>query len=81
MQQILRRRTEWMAAAGVAETARRVTSAANLWADIGSRPEKGGLAEVARQAALLGLRFREVAVPTGWRDTSGLLLPEPLWCA
>ena len=79
MQRVAARRTEWLLAAGVSEAPRRVTSAANLWADIGSRPEKGGLPEVARQAGLCGLGFREIPVPEEWRDTRGLRLPEPVW--
>ena len=79
MQRVVARRTQWMHDAGVVEATRRVTSASNLWADIASRPEKGGLPEVARQAALCGLQFCEVPVPAEWRDTSGLRLPEPCW--
>ena len=79
MEAIIRRRTQWLYTEGRVEEPRRVTSAANLWADIGSRPERGGLREVQRQAAMLGLPFRELSVPASWRDTSSLLLPDPQW--
>jgi hypothetical protein len=71
MQRMLAARTSWMHERGVAEEVRRISSAANLWADIGSRPEKGGLAEVERQARALGYDFVRVGVPGGWRD---------VWC-
>jgi hypothetical protein len=67
MQQMLHRRTAWMHERGVLEQSRRITSAANLWADIGSRPEKGGIEEVERQARRLGFGFVRVGVPGGWR--------------
>ena len=79
MEAIVRRRTQWLFAEGRIEEPRRVTSAANLWADIGSRPERGGLREVERQAAMLGLRFTELAVPPSWRDTSALSGADPHW--
>ena len=79
MQAILARRTAWLHAEGRVEQPRRVTSAANLWADLGSRPEKGGVAAVEQQAAALGLGFRRVELPAAWRDTAGLLLAEPSW--
>ena len=72
MQAILRRRTQWMHERAIVEEPRRITSQANLWADIGSRPEKGGLMEVKRQAEMLGLSLRQVEVPAGWRETSSL---------
>ena len=78
-QAMLQRRTEWMVRAGHVEAARRISTAANRWADIGSRPELGGLAEVERQARAAGLQFVEVAVPPAWRDTTSLLEPEPVW--
>jgi hypothetical protein len=71
MQRMLAARTSWMHERGVAEEVRRISSAANLWADIGSRPEKGGLAEVERQARALGYDFVRVGVPGGWRG---------VWC-
>ena len=72
MQAILARRTHWMHAAGVLEEPRRISSEANLWADLGSRPEKGGVEEVERQARALGMEFVRVDVPARWRDTSRL---------
>ena len=56
---------------GMAEAVRRVTSQANLWADLGSR---GELMEVVRQAEALDLVVREVEVPVAWRDTAAWLL-------
>lgn len=80
MQAVARRRTCWMQAEGRVEVARRITSKANLWADIGSRPELGGWREVARQAAALGYPAELIAVPQGWRDIEGLLQEgEPAW--
>ena len=73
MQVMLAERSRWMMLRGIMEEPRRITSENNVWADVGSRPEKGGLAEVERQARALGLRFREVAVPPLWRDTAALL--------
>lgn len=61
-----------MHAAGVLEEPRRISSEANLWADLGSRPEKGGVEEVERQARALGMEFVRVDVPARWRDTSRL---------
>lgn len=61
------------------EVARQISTAANVWADIGSRPELGGVAEVARQAESMGLRFQLVDTPADWRGTDGLLMPEPVW--
>ena len=79
MQAVARRRTMWLCEAGVVELPRRVTTVANLWADIGSRPELGGWAEVARQAAALGCEVERVHIPAGWRDTEGLMAAEPTW--
>ena len=58
-------RVEWLIANRVAEAAERITSAANLWADLGSR---GKLAEMLAQAHALGLSTRRVPVPPGWRE-------------
>ena len=64
----------------IVEEPRRITSAANVWADVGSRPEKGGAVEVERQAREMGFSVRHVAVPPrGWRSTSGLQEAEPTW--
>ena len=79
MQAIIRRRTEWMFANGVREEARRIASEANVWADVGSRPEKGGWREVARQAHAIGLSFVRLAVPAAWRNTAALRGADPLW--
>ena len=55
----------------ILEESRRITSKANLWANLGSR---GQMAAALQQAAACGLRgAREVAVhPDEWRDTSAL---------
>ena len=74
MQAIVRRRTAWLHAAGRLEAPRRITSKANVWADVGSRPELGGPAAVARMAEAAGLGFVRVAVPADWRDTAALRL-------
>ena len=79
MQAIVRRRTEWMFTHGVREEARRIASEANVWADVGSRPEKGGWRAVAQQAHELGLSFVRLAVPADWRDTDALRRADPLW--
>jgi hypothetical protein len=71
MQRMLHRRTLWMHERGIVEQTRRIASAANLWADIGSRPEKGGVAEVERQARALGFDFVRVGMPAGWRQCWG----------
>ena len=64
MQQLSAARAEWLLAHGVSEAAERVTSKANLWADMLSR---GGVGDVLVQAVALGLRPRRVAVPPAWR--------------
>jgi hypothetical protein len=79
MQAMLARRGQWMHERGLLEVPRRISSTANVWADVGSRPELGGVGAVRRMAAELGLGFVEVEVPDDWRDTSGLLIPEPRW--
>ena len=65
MQTFCGARVEWLIANRVAEAAERITSAANLWADLGSR---GRLADMLAQAQALGLSTRRVPVPPGWRD-------------
>ena len=65
MQMFCGARVEWLIANRVAEAAERITSAANLWADLGSR---GKLAEMLAQAHALGLSTRRVQVPPGWRE-------------
>jgi hypothetical protein len=69
MQELTARRTAFVFGAGVVESARRITSKANLWADLGSRLQT---AEVLRQAANFGLAARRVAVPPAWLDTAEL---------
>jgi hypothetical protein len=64
MQAFCGARVDWLLANQVAEAAERITSAANLWADLGSR---GKLAEMLAQAHALGLSTRRVPVPPGWR--------------
>ena len=80
MQAMLARRGVWMHERGLLEVSRRISSQANVWADVGSRAELGGLAAVRDMAAAMGLGFRELHVPPEWRDTAGLLLAEPMWC-
>jgi hypothetical protein len=69
MQAIAARRTAYLFEGHCMEESRRITSKANLWADLGSRRR---LADVLRQAAAFGLRVRRAAVPAGWEDTSHL---------
>jgi hypothetical protein len=49
---------------GVWEATERITSKANLWADLGSRAR---VADVMAQAAALGLAVRRVEPPAEWR--------------
>ena len=70
MQAIAARRTRWLFEHSVAEAAARITSQANLWADLGSR---GAVAEMVQQARALGLTARRVELPADWRATVGLL--------
>jgi hypothetical protein len=65
MQAITSARVEWLLEHRVAEAAERVTSKANLWADMLSRDDVAG---VEAQAMALGLVPRRVAVPRAWRD-------------
>ena len=70
MQDITARRTEYLFQGEILEESRRITSKANLWADLGSR---GQMAAAVQQAAAWGLKgAREVAVCPEWRDTSAL---------
>ena len=64
MQALCADRVEWMLQRGILETSERITSKANLWADLASR---GGADELCRQAVALGLRPRLVPVPPLWR--------------
>ena len=64
MQRMLNRRSEWLTANSVLEAAERITSKANLWADLGSRKK---MAEVIRQAAALGIvKSRCITPPSLW---------------
>ena len=64
------RRTEYLFHGEILEESRRITSKANLWADLGSR---GQMAAAVQEATACGLRgTREVAVCPEWRDTSAL---------
>ena len=58
MQELLALRVEWMLGHGVNEAALRVSTRANLWADLGSR---GQAAEMQRQAEQLGLSVIQLA--------------------
>ena len=70
MQAIVARRTEYLFEVEILEESWRITSKANIWADLGSR---GQMAAAVRQTAACGLRgTREVAVGQEWRDTSAL---------
>ena len=70
MQAITARRTEYLFQGEIMEESRRITSKANLWADLGSRWQ---LPAVLRQAAACGLRGAvEVVVCAEWRDTAAL---------
>eukprot|EP00900_Chrysochromulina_parva_P019137 jgi/Chrpa1/27224/Chrysochromulina_OHIO_Genome00025751-RA len=57
-------RLQWMEHRGILEAAERITTGANLWADLGSRLQAS---EVIRQAQALGLRVRVVEAPPEWR--------------
>lgn len=70
MQQLVRRRAAVAEAQGWRLAAERVSSRNNLWADLGSR---GRVAEVERQAGLLGLRVWHVEVPWSSRCTAQLI--------
>ena len=67
MQLMIERRSEWMLENGVMESAERITSESNLWADLGSRD---AVLEVERQAHSLGYKFNLVVSPKDWRETS-----------
>ena len=68
MQRLTVERVAWLLERGVSEACERITSKANLWADLGSRARVG---ELMAQAARLQLRFRRVEAPTAWRAASG----------
>ena len=73
MQRLLARRAVWMRGWGGVEASRRITSAANVWADVGSRPEKGGWRAVQAMAAAAGCGFVLLGAPPSWRDTADLV--------
>ena len=75
LQHITQRRTLWLFDNDVVETAHRVTTSANVWADLGSR---GAVDDVLCRAAAMGLRPCRVSVPPPWRDTSALLALDEL---
>ena len=64
MQWLTAERVSWMLGSGVMEATERITSKANLWADMGSRAR---VSEMLEQAERLGLRPRRVAEPADWR--------------
>ena len=67
-------RLQWMEQRGVLEAAERITTGANLWADLGSRLQAS---EVIRQAQALGLRVRVVEAPPEWRRATWTDEPHP----
>ena len=69
-QRLVTSRLEWMQHRGVSESAERITSKANLWADFLSR---GQVDVVLRQAKQFGLECERVDFYDGWR---GLLLED-----
>ena len=69
-QRLVSYRLQWMQQHGVSESAERITSKANLWADLLSR---GQTDVVLRQASDAGLECEEVEFYEGWRR---LLLEE-----
>ena len=64
MQELTVERVAWLMGRDVWEATERITSKANLWADLGSRARMG---ELMAQAARLQLRIRRVETPLGWR--------------
>ena len=63
MAHLVERRSEWLLENGCLESVHRITSKANLWADMGSRGETGG---VLLQALALGYKPRRVYVEEKW---------------
>ena len=63
MAHIVARRTEWLLEHACLESVHRITSKANLWADMGSREDTGG---VLLQALALGLKPRRIEVGESW---------------
>ena len=71
MGELVAARVAWLAERGVCEAAERVSSKANLWADLGSR---GAFEEVVQQAAALGMVTRWVSPVPAWA-TADYLVP------
>ena len=65
MQPLIERRSSWMLHRGILEASERITSKANLWADLGSREQ---ISEVVKQAAALGFSERRLPLPAGWME-------------
>ena len=66
MQSLIARRSSWMLEHGILETSERITSKANLWADLGSREQ---IAEVIDQAAALDLSARQIHPAAEWMQS------------
>ena len=66
MQSLIARRSSWMLEHGILETSERITSKANLWADLGSREQ---IAEVIDQAAALDLSARRIHPAAEWMQS------------
>ena len=64
MQALTAERSAWLLERGVVEACERITSKANLWADMGSRAR---VSELMSQAESLGLSVRRVETPPQWR--------------
>ena len=69
MQLLVERRLAWMRERSMFESAERITTSRNLWADLGSRQAAGA---VKAQAAAFNLPTRRVHPPSAWRDTTAL---------
>ena len=65
MAHIVQRRSEWLLQWNILESVHRITSKANLWADMGSRGDTGG---VLLQALALGLKPRRSEVEEAWQQ-------------
>jgi hypothetical protein len=76
MQAVLARRTRWLFETERVEYVERVTSKGNVWADLGSRPELGGMAALEQRATAAGFGFRRLEVDAAWRDTTRLVAAE-----
>ena len=65
MQLLCSARTEWLTSNSVLEAAHRITTKANLWADLGSRRAAG---EMVAQAQSLGLDAHQLHTPAEWQS-------------